>query len=63
MSNRLSDLLDKLLLEREQAKILNKQTETGKRLMTSDENLRLLNDAAMKQVFAKTCFGSFNNIK
>ena len=61
MSNKLSELLTKLVEEREQIKQnCVKNNLDQPKIITSNEQLRLLNDAVVKQT-AKTCF-SFNNL-
>lgn len=59
MSNKLSELLTKLQEEREQIKQTCIKIDQPK-IITSDERLRLLNNAVVKET-AKTCF-SFNKI-
>jgi len=59
MSSKLSDLLTRLLEEREQTRQdYIKNNLDNKTFVTSDEHSRLLNDAIVKET-AKTCF-SFN---
>jgi len=60
MSNKLSDLLTKLLEEREQIKqnYIKNNLDNQAKFITSTEKLRLLNEVVMKET-AKTCF-SFN---
>ncbi len=59
MSNKLSELLSKLLEEHEQIKQnYIKNLDDQPKIITSDEYMRLLNKAVIKET-AKTCF-SFN---
>ena len=60
MSNKLPELLTKLLEEREQIKQdhIKNNLDNQAKFITSNENLRLLNEAVVKET-AKTCF-SFN---